>query len=221
MAGDAIDAYLTFFDDGKLPNNDSAPFIKGETQDSFEKGGEDWSSIQIKSYEFSFDLNFDSEEMVGDKGKQPHEPQVGDVTITKIVDRATPMLLRALWFAAQYDEVALWQRRAGAREKKDAYFWKISLYDVAIKSLRWSASADDPYPQETLALRYRGLELDYFSQTHTGQIDIAKPTSSDYLELVRPNKDGGNGAGSDLSDADLTKRITAILKKPGFKKLIS
>ena len=135
MAGDSIDAFITF-SKGSI-NGQRAAEVKGEAQDKVEKN---YTSSQIQSYSFEFSLEGDlSEETSDQKGNtQSHHPKANGVTVTKSVDTASPTLFQNFCGAAQYDNVWIYQRRAGAQKGLSGdYFWMITLGDVTVTSLRW------------------------------------------------------------------------------------
>lgn len=82
-------------------------------------------------------------------GKRQHKP----ITITKSVDKATPMLAQASRSGTILPEVTLYvQERAGATEP----YMKIELKNVYITSYQTSGSGDRP--TETLSLNYERIK---------------------------------------------------------------
>jgi type VI secretion system Hcp family effector len=221
VAGE-LDAYLTF-GEGSYGKNARPINIEGETTDTFET---QFKSVQIKRYDLGFqhDRKATEEWKPGEGDSVPHDPTFEPVTITKVVDVSTPSLLVALYVGAVFDNVWIWQKKAGAsKERTGDYFFKIELLDANITSLSWSASDGGP-PEETLKLEYRGISLEYVPQQKTGALDqkAAKTTSNplggddpDFLTLpTAKNRKDKNGSAMSTSDKnDIVKEVLAMLKK--------
>jgi type VI secretion system Hcp family effector len=209
-SGGGIDAYLTFI--GGRAGRGAAPVIEGETKDVVEK---DWSSLQIQSYQLDFEMVAEStEETVTKAGDGvAHNPEFGPVTISKFVDQASPMLLQALHLAAQYDEVWICQRKAGAAQgQSGGYFWEIRLGTVAIKKLQWRAS-DSGYPVEDITLEYETITAYYRQQKRTGElIDTAIQTDEDLGQRAPAKRKRKRGDISDSQFEDILARVTRELK---------
>lgn len=226
MAGD-LDAYVTFGAGSYGKGGGRTLYIEGETKDVFESK---WGSIQIRRYDMGFqhDSRSTEEWQPKEEDSAAHDPKFEPVSFTKSVDMATPDLLVALYVGAVFDWVEIWQKKAGtSRERTGGYFFKISLQNVNITNVKWSAGDSGP-PEETINLEYRGVALEYLPQLSTGALDksASKQTSNPlaqvgddgyYLTLpTAKNKDqrGKNGAGVSSSDkADIVSQVLAELKK--------
>ena len=222
-----LDAYLTFSDDHpKYP-------ITGETQDAFEKG---FTSIQVRSYEFGFDVEshpdgIKLQDNDGDTEVAYQYPQYRDATFDRVMDKASPKLFAAMHAGIEYEYVALWQKRSGGTRKGTGeYFLKIWFHDVVIKNVKWSASADDPFPKEQLTLSFRGYTMEYYPQLPTGSLDTANKSVCPTLwqkVVVTDDADGdkgksGKGAALDSKDMDkidrlVEEKVTKILRASGIK----
>lgn len=212
MAGETLDAYLTFT--SGTAGSGSAPKIKGETHDATERSG-GWDSMQIKSYNLKFELDTSgTEETPNKKGDTAaHHPQFQPVQITKTVDVSSPYLLAALCVAARYDKVWIAQRKAGAMKGAAGdYYWEIELRDVTIKNLTWSASTEG-IPEETMELEYQGITAWYTPQKRSGELDLGKAVEYDY-DLQSPDPGKNNKASMSESDTDaVVKKVLAMIAK--------
>ncbi len=210
MAEGGIDAYLTFM--GGKAGRGAAPVIEGETKDAVEK---DWSSMQIQSYDLSFEMvDEQTEETVTKTGEGvAHNPEFQPVTISKFIDKASPRLLQALHMAAQYDEVWISQRKAGGTQgQSGGYFWEIRLGTVAIKSLKWRA-AESGYPTEDITLVYQTITAYYRPQKRTGELTETAIQTDEDLDQRAPSK--RRRKGGELSDSqfeDIVARVARELR---------
>ena len=210
MAEGGIDAYLTFM--GGKAGRGAAPVIEGETKDAVEK---DWSSMQIQSYDLSFDMVAEqTEETVTKTGENvAHNPEFGAVSITKLIDKASPMLLQALYLAARYDEAWIVQRKAGGSKGQSGdYFWEIKLGEVAIKSLKWRAS-DSGSPTEDITLEYNTITAYYRPQKRSGELENTAIQTDEELGQRAPSK--RRRKGGDISDSqfeDIVARVARELR---------
>jgi type VI secretion system secreted protein Hcp len=211
---DNIDAYLTF-GQGRV-GRQSFPQIQGEAQDSIEK---DYTSSQIDRYTFGFSRSRDSENTAkAEEGGFPTGLSFDKVSITKKIDSASPALLRAICVGARFDEVWLYQRRAGgAKGKSGDYFWMITLTHVEIARLSWDGSADG-IPTETIELEFGGVDADYVPQKHTGELDKGKhvewgtPVNWDALAGAA-DKSGGGDAPAEVSSSQLDTIVAKVLDR--------
>jgi len=215
MAGDSIDAFVTF-SQGTINGRQRAREVKGEAQDKIEK---DYTSSQLQSYSFGFSLEGDlSEETSDQKGNtQSHHPKANEVTITKPVDTASPTLFENFCAATQYDNVWIYQRRAGGKKGLSGdYFWMVTLGEVTVTSLRWEGSG---YPTETIGLHFEEIWVDYVPQKHTGELDQSKkPPTGHYDWHSAPNKMGESGSVSSTDIDAAVERAIEKLRKAGKLK---
>jgi type VI secretion system Hcp family effector len=215
---DDLDAYLTFSDG--TAGKSSFPAIAGETHDVTEK---DFSSMQIRSYRFGFELeDTETEETVSKDGKSnPHAPSLRAVQITKSLDMSSPQLFKALTAAARFDYAWLWQKKAGGQKGASGdYYWMIEMRQVTVTSVEWSAQAGDA-PEETVMLKFQEISAEYLPQKRTGELDKSKRQSVDYTpdtawvpDKGNKGKDGKSNGSTDLNDFD------PVRMKPFVDKLV-
>ena len=216
---DDLDAYLTFSDG--TAGKSAFPAIVGETHDVTEK---DFSSMQIRSYRFGFELEADeTEETASKDGKtNPHAPSLRALQVTKALDVSSPQLLKALTSAARFDSVWLWQKKAGGQKGASGdYFWMIEMRQVTVTSVEWAANAGDS-PEETVTLKYQEITAEYLPQKRTGELDQSKRQTADYTpdaawvpDKANKGNNGNKGNGStDINDFD------PVQMKPFVDKLV-
>jgi type VI protein secretion system component Hcp len=211
MAGE-IDAFLYF---GPALKGGKPPQIDGETTDVIERKASDGygKSMAIQQYSIDFAHPMDhTEEMKNQSdGSQMHEPDISSISVTKLVDAASPMLLKALWEGTQYKDAWISQRKAGGGKGMSGdYFWQIELQEVAIENLTWSADSGGQ-TTETLKLRAtKGVYVQYFRQKKTGDLDT---TPIEYqAPIERPHKK--NGA-DDMTPSQIDAVVKEVLKRLG------
>jgi type VI protein secretion system component Hcp len=213
MAGE-IDAFLYFGPsiDGRKPKQ-----INGETGDESESqsdAGGYGASMAIQQYSIGFTHQMDhTEEMKHESDEsQMHEPEIGSVTITKLVDAASPYLLGALWKGTQYTDAWISQRKAGgAKGKSGDYFWQIELIEVSIESITWSADAGGQTTEQLTLKANKGVYVQYFKQLHTGKL-VEK--ADDCKAEVKRVKGKKNGA-SDLNPSQIDGIVKEVMKRLG------
>jgi type VI secretion system secreted protein Hcp len=95
-------------------------------------------------------------------------PKVGNILVTKQVDRASPILLRAFLELTHIAQAVLTQRRPGAG-KQD--FLSVTLQDVLISSLNDVDDGLAPKPKETVVFVFSRVIYEYIPQKPSGLPD--------------------------------------------------
>jgi type VI secretion system secreted protein Hcp len=95
-------------------------------------------------------------------------PKVGNILVTKQIDRASPILLRACLELTHIAQAVLTQRRAGAG-KQD--FLSVTLQDVLISSLNDVDDGLAPKPKETIVFVFSRVIYEYIPQKPSGLPD--------------------------------------------------
>jgi type VI secretion system Hcp family effector len=175
-AAGAIDAFLTF---GAGTTKSKRVDVRGETEDTTHKG---FGSCQLLQYNLGFSLDTapgtETDNKAGDTAT--HAPELKPVQVTKLVDVASPVLMQLMTQAAIFDEVNIWQRKAGTSQKNaGAYFWKVTLGNVHIADMTWTADSDSL--TETLSLTYQTIKVEYYKQLPTGALE-QKAITGEYPE---------------------------------------
>jgi type VI secretion system secreted protein Hcp len=97
---------------------------------------------------------------------------VQDVTITKYLDRSTPILLKHCLSGIHIKEAALTVRKAGG---KPLEYVKIKMKDALVSSLQTGGSGSDERLTETLGLNFAIVEFEYVPQKADGSGDASIP----------------------------------------------
>jgi type VI protein secretion system component Hcp len=92
---------------------------------------------------------------------------LGDVTIDRTVDRASPLLMHAALTATPFKSATIVKRRAGGGERSGRAYLRIDYTDVLITKISWS---DSELVKEKLTFIYRGLKVQYRLQDQNGKL---------------------------------------------------
>jgi type VI secretion system secreted protein Hcp len=97
---------------------------------------------------------------------------VQDVTITKYLDRSTPILLKHCLSGIHIKEALLTVRKAGG---KPLEYVKVKMKDALVSSIHPGGSGHDERLTETLGLNFSVVEFDYVPQKADGSGDASIP----------------------------------------------
>ncbi len=191
MAGE-IDAFLYF---GPAMNGGKPSQIDGETGDAIESkdSGGYGRSMAIQGYSINFTHVMDHTEETKSQsdGSQMHEPEIQTITVTKLVDAASPQLLCAMWEGTQYTDAWISQRKAGGSKGKSGdYFWQLELIEVSIEQLTWSADAGGQTTESLTLHANKGVYVQYFKQKTTGQLESSAIDYDAEITRVKVKKNG-------------------------------
>jgi len=197
----AIDAYMYFkdYNDKFLASesqvkdvNAKEPLWKIYQFDKALTGGNGGGSGLFEVEDFSFDI-----EQVLSIGSQSSGAGAGKVTfnpfsITRKVDRSSPMFFKMACAGESFKTVTLGARKAQGGNSAGGVYLVFQFKLVAVKTLSWSY--DDEAPKETITFEYGGLLVQYSLQNHDGTFD-----SIDY-------KEGWNRV-RNIADRDANEKI--------------
>ena len=107
-------------------------------------------------------------------------PQISDITISKKVDKSTPLLAQAAASGKHIKSAVLVVRSAGGKSVQE--YIKLSLDDVLVTSVK--LSGDKNRPTETVNLNFAKIKLEYREQRTDGSLGGAVTFSWD----VKANK---------------------------------
>jgi type VI secretion system secreted protein Hcp len=150
--------------------------IEGESLDSQHQ-----NEIEITGWSWGM-CNGASMELGGDDDDHGSSaPHVGRLTINKVIDRATPKLMKYCLTGTAIDEAVLTLRKkiGGPDPEKDDVdrqfdYFVVSMENVMIKNLSWGeggGGGDESAPVgETVVLKFQKVHM-----TYTGQYDSGEP----------------------------------------------
>lgn len=99
---------------------------------------------------------------------------VQDLTLTKWIDRATPILFKHALKGIHIKEAQLTVRKAGG---KPLEYVKLKLHEAIITSVQTGGSGGDERLTETVAINFAKLEFDYVPQKGDGSGDAEIPVT--------------------------------------------
>lgn len=149
--------------------------IAGESQDTNHS-----NEIDIESFGLSMTQ---SETMqAGDCG--PCQVSVGDIFITKRIDKATPALMEACATGATFPSATMTVRRAGGNGAMD--YLSYTLKDVRISSYNASGAKDglDRVP-ESISLHFQEYRIDYTQQNADGTPGVTSSSAWNVAQGVK------------------------------------
>jgi type VI secretion system secreted protein Hcp len=139
--------------------------IKGESQDKKHAGEIDvsawsWGAAQMGASH-------------GGGGSGAGKVQVSDLTITKFVDRSTPVLFQLCCSGKPIKKGVLVVRKAGGTPLE---YVTITFTQAIISSISQGAGSDDRIP-ETIAFNFASVQFDYVPQKADGSADATVTTT--------------------------------------------
>ena len=173
----AVDAYVFF-----LPYNTTSP-LASESQVDMTNNSEELAKADLKKYaaagqlfeveDYSFDI-----EQVLNIGSQSSGAGAGKVTfnpfsITRKIDKSSPILFEAACSGTPFQQVALALRKSAGAGVSGTVFLRFDFKLVAVKTISWSH--DDESPKETTTFEYGGMLIRYCQQKPDGSYYAAVP----------------------------------------------
>ena len=173
----AIDGYMYFLDYGGtfLPSESQV-----DTKDATENLFKDFKFSDAANAKALFeieDFSFDIEQALN-IGSQSTGAGAGRVTfnpfsITRKIDKASPVLFERACSGTPYQQVALGMRKGSGGAMSGQIYLVFLFKLVAVKTIAWSY--DDESPKETTTFEYGGLQVHYTPQKPDGKADtVAK-----------------------------------------------
>lgn len=125
------------------------------------KGFEDQITVENFSWNMSQTTNFGSS-----TGGGAGRVNMGDLTFTHAVDKASPKLMIACCTGAHIANATLTCRKAGGESPVD--FLKITLTDIIVSNVSPSGSNMGDTPTESIGLAFAEYKVEYQEQDNKG-----------------------------------------------------
>lgn len=138
--------------------------IKGESVDDKHKG-------EIEVLSWSWGVTQTGTTHTG-SGGGAGKANVQDITVTKYLDRASPILLKHCLAGVHIKEAALTVRKAGG---KPLEYVKVKMKDAIVSTIQEGGSGSDERLTETLGLNFSNVEFEYVPQKADGSGDASIP----------------------------------------------
>jgi type VI secretion system secreted protein Hcp len=157
----ALDAFLQFNNTG----SDSAPEIRGETQDVVMSKLKPFPPFDLQGWSFgaSQAVNVGSSSSGIATGKVEFQP----FKITKQVDTCSPAFFKTCAQGGHFPECTLYVRKGGgAVAGSGMIYLRFDFKMVFVTEISWSH--DETAPKEEITFDYGALQLSYTKQRSTG-----------------------------------------------------
>lgn len=191
----AIDAYVVFTPyQGSPPDSES----QVDMSQNNEELASDLKSIptmqvsggKISSFGHIFeieDYSFDIEQTLN-IGSQSGGTGAGKITfnpfsITRKIDRASPILFEMACQGTAFKQVTLALRKSTGNDTSGSIFLRFDFKLVAVKTISWSH--DDESPKETVTFEYGGMLIRYCAQNPDGSLYAVKPGGWNRVKNVK------------------------------------
>ena len=127
-------------------------------------GAQTGSLFEIEDFSFDTEqtLNIGSQSTGAGAGKVTFNP----FSITRKIDRFSPVLFQNSCSGTAFQKVALGLRKSSGGDTSGAIYLVFIFKLVAVKTMAWSY--DDESPKETVTLGYGGLQIHYRPQNPDG-----------------------------------------------------
>ena len=185
----AVDGYMWFqaYTGDKYMDSESQVDPKKNDKDLFwdtYKFGEcAKNNCLFEIEDFSFDieqtLNIGSQSTGAGAGKVTFNP----FSITRKIDKFSPVLFQNSCSGVPYQKVALGLRKSSGGETAGAIYLTFIFRLVAVKTISWSY--DDESPKETVTFEYGGLQLHYARQEASGKFEKIIPSGWNRVRNVK------------------------------------
>jgi type VI secretion system secreted protein Hcp len=149
--------------------------IKGESLDSKHK-----DEVEVLSWSWGVSQSGDnSQGGGGGAGKA----SFNDFNFTHVIDKASPLLLKACATGQHIKEATITSRKAGKGQQE---FLIIKMNDVLITAVSLSGAGDGGSGAENVSLQFAKVDLEYKPQKPDGSLDAGIHFKYD----IRANKEG-------------------------------
>lgn len=136
--------------------------IKGESADAKHK-----DEIEVLSYSWGIS----QAPAGGGDGAAAGKANVHDISIVHVIDKATPLLLRACATGEHLKDATISHRKAG---KSQQDYLVIKLNDVTVTAVSHGASSGGDFiGTESVSLRFAKVDFSYKAQKADGSLDAA------------------------------------------------
>ena len=185
----AVDGYMWFqaYQGEELMKSESQVDPKGNSKDlfwskyQFEKAAKDGALFEIEDFSFDVEqvLNIGSQSTGAGAGKITFNP----FSITRKIDKFSPLLFQNSCSGTPYQKVALGLRKSSGGDTSGVIFLSFIFRLVAVKTISWSY--DDESPKETVTFEYGGLQLHYAKQKGDGNFEPIIPSGWNRVRNVK------------------------------------
>ena len=187
----AIDAYMYFQDYSNAYQKSESQVDAGtinpldqmwkEPKLGFKAACDEKGLFEIEDFSFDIEqtLNIGSQSTGAGAGKVTFNP----FSITRKIDRFSPLLFQASCSGTPYQKVALGLRKSAGGNTSGIIYLAFIFKLVAVKTISWSY--DDEAPKETTTFEYGGLQVHYSPQKPNGGLDTCIPSGWNRVKNIK------------------------------------
>jgi type VI secretion system secreted protein Hcp len=175
----AVDGYMFFkpYKGSYLKSESQMKITSGAVPDpmftkyQFKDAQDAQGLFEIEDFSFDIEqtLNIGSQSTGAGAGKVTFNP----FSITRKIDKASPLLFMAACSGTPYADVRLGLRKAAGGNQSGIIYLTFCFKLVAVKTISWSY--DDEAPKETCTFEYGGLQIFYMDQKPDGSLNVEWP----------------------------------------------
>ena len=163
----AIDAYMWFQTyEGKYLASESQVDLSTDPQKNAVQYPPNTNVFEVEDYSFDIEqtLNIGSQSSGAGAGKVTFNP----FSITRKIDKASPLLFQMACSGTAFQTVALVLRKSAGASTAGVAFLKFTFKLVAVKTISFAHS--DESPTEKVTFEYGGLVIEYWQQNPNGSM---------------------------------------------------
>ncbi len=138
--------------------------IKGESQDDKHKG-----EIDVLSWSWGMS---NSGTVVGSGGAGAGKANFQDLSVTKYLDKSSPLLMLHAANGAHIEDADLFVRKAGFDKSSSYDFLVFHMEDVLVTSLSTGGSGGEDRLTENITLNFGKIKVSYTPQKADGSPDV-------------------------------------------------
>ena len=150
--------------------------IKGECEDSVFKAK---NAMDVLAWSWGMSNSGDTHH---GSGAGAGVVNISDLSFTKRVDKASPILMLGVCVGTHYAKAVLSLRKAG---EKPLVYYRVTMEDVIITSLHTGGSGGEDRFTENLTLNFAKFNVDYVAQGAKGAADATIPMAYDIKGKVK------------------------------------
>lgn len=109
-------------------------------------------------------------------------PDFQDVSITKYLDKSSPVLVGKISQGTIIPEVHLTMRKAGTKQLE---YYKLHMYDCLISSITTGGAGTDTRTTENISINFAKFKVEYVPQKADGSADVTVPYSYN-IQAAKP-----------------------------------
>jgi type VI secretion system secreted protein Hcp len=150
--------------------------IEGVQGESQIEGKSNWIDIQ------SYSLGASNPSSVGSgSGHGAGRVSISSLSLTKVVDKASPVLFQKCCSGKHYNKAQMVVREAG---DKPIEYYIIKMTEVYIDSISWGGASEAGKPTESLTLSFAKIEIEYYPQKEDGSRGDKVPAGWDLRKNI-------------------------------------